>query len=530
MKTAVQHWLAPGVFFILLALTQAPHLNADALEMGQVGAGFFGADSQGLSWAHYPPLAPLISGFLALILGTTVALVALNLFCMLGLVWLIQREVSNRAVAGLAGFSVVLVGIGIGPVRELSMSADPRALQLALIFSCLALLKPESSLFHKKLFGVLAALLLMCRPEGVLFGGLLLFGSVWLWRRTAVSTLVFFFGILLPYVLWIFRQVGAVTLNTRVWELKGADLLTDFPVRPLVHLWGAGATTTPFRDLLQDVESSAAVPSAGLFSALFDALNALCRGLPPVWLALAALGSVLVWRRSRFLFVMLSGVFAGALAMYWVPMGRDEAQPLLNLMPAVVVIWLWASLGAVALLEWAQSKFRLPKIAVGFAVLGPFTVMGLFSDSAASGNVTANQASAWLLSELPENARIASSLGSSRIVRRAGLDWERVPARWEISTVWAGASHPDYLLISSVDGPWMLGPPLFPAELPFIPRAYFGDAGNWVLLLDLKTAWLQMNDLALDNELLDHRDPVDETSGTLEEVQGQLPRAGTAGP
>jgi hypothetical protein len=530
MKSAVQQWVAPGVFFILLALTQTPHINSDALEMGQVGAGFFGADTQGLSWTHYPPLAPLISGFLALVLGTAAALVAVNLFCMVGLVWLIQRMVTNREVTVLAGFSVVLVGMGIGPVREMSMSADPRALQLVLIFSCLALLKSDSTLFHKKLLGVLAALLLMCRPEGLLFGGLLLGGAVWLWRRTAVSTLVFFFGMVLPYFLWIFRQVGSLTLSTRAWELKGASLLTDFPVRPLVHLWGAGATTTPFRLLLEDVEGSAALPSVGLFSALVDALNALCRGLSPVWLALAILGSVLVWRRSRFLFVMLSGVFGGALAMYWVPMGRDEAQPLLNLMPAVVVIWVWASLGAVALVEWAQSKTRLPKMAIGFAVLGPVSLMSVFSDSSSPGNVNANQASAWLLSELPQDSRIASSLGSSGIVRRSGLNWERVPARWERPKVWTTDSHPDYLLLSSVDGSWMLGPPLFPGELPLVPRAYFGDASNWVLLLDLEASWRQMNDLTLDYETLDQGNPLDEAPGPLEEIQGQLPGTGTIRP
>jgi hypothetical protein len=530
MKSALQQWVAPGVFFVVLALTQAPHLNPDALEMGQVGAGFFGADTQGLGWAHYPPLAPLISGFLALGLGTPAALVAVNLFCMVGLVWLIQRVVMNREVTGLSGFSVVLVGIGIGPVRELSLGADPRALQLLLIFSGLALLKSDSTLFHKKLLGALAALLLMCRPEGLLFGGMLLGGAVWLWRRAAVSTLIVFLGLVLPYFLWIFRQVGSLTLSTRTWELKGASLLPDFPVRPLVHLWGAGATNTPFRTLLQDVEGSAALPTVGVFSALVDALGALCRGLSPVWLVLALLGSVLVWRRSQYLFMMLGGVFAGALAMYLVPMGRDEAQPLLNLMPAVVVIWVWASLGATALMDWAQRRIRIPKLAVGFVVLGPVALTGVLSGSLSPANVSANQASAWLVAELPQKSRVASSLGSSGIVRRSGLGWERVPARWERSKVWTTDSHPDYLLVSSVDGLWMLGPPLFPAQLPMVPRAYFGDASNWVLLLDLKTAWRQMDDLTLDFESLDQGRPTDETPGPLEEIQGQLPGTSTTRP
>ena len=81
MTPQLRPWVAPFLFLLVLGLTQSPHLNPDALEMGRVGASFFGESSQDLSWTHYPPLYPFIAGLLALVLHIPVALVAINLFC-----------------------------------------------------------------------------------------------------------------------------------------------------------------------------------------------------------------------------------------------------------------------------------------------------------------------------------------------------------------------------------------------------------------------------------------------------------------
>lgn len=523
-------WVAPILFFLILALTESPHLNPDALEMGQVGAGFFGGDTQGLSWTHYPPLYPLLAGFFALLLRLPVALVAINLCCVLGLVFCIQHRVRGESPAIWRALVVAGVGLGLSPIREIALGADPRALQLLLIFSGLFLLQPGASRLQRRGLGILAALLLLCRPEGLLFAGLLLAGAVWVWRKAALQTALFFGALVFPYFLWVYRAAGSLSLNTRSWELQGASLLPDFPVRPLVQMWGAGAGYTPFRTLLQGVEGATALPNSGLFSALKAAAVALGQGLSPVFLGLALWGALGLWRRNRASLVLFAGVFFGALVLYWVPMGRDTARPLLNLLPAVGAVWVCASLGAVEIAERVHKRFRWPSWALAGLLVVPGASLDVLSKSSASSTGLSTQASAWLKQNLQPKERIATSLGSSGIVRRAGLKWERVPARWERASLWAGALQPDYLLLTSVDGGWMLGPPLLPADLPLIPVAYFGDAGDWALLLDLKTARRQMDQAALDSKLLHEGHLFQQAPGGLEQVQGQLPTGGAVRP
>jgi hypothetical protein len=528
MTRPLHLWVAPILFFLILALTGSPHLNPDALEMGRVGAGFFGGETQGLSWTHYPPLYPLLAGFFGLILSLPVALVAINLGCVLGLIFCIQYGVAGEKPALWRALVVAGVGLGLSPIREIALGADPRAVQMLLIFSGLFLLQPGASRFQKRALGALAALLLMCRPEGLLFAGVLLAGAVWVWRKSALQTVLFFIALVFPYFLWVYRAVGS--LGTRSWELQGAGLLTDFPVRPLVQMWGAGAVDTPFRTLLQGVEGATALPNTGLFSALQAALVALSQGLSPLFLGLALWGAVVLWRRNRVRLVLFACVFGGALVLYWVPMGRDTAQPLLNLLPAVGVVWVWASLGVVEIADGVHKHFRWSRWAVAGVLVAPGSTVDLLSAPATSSTGLSTQASAWLKQNLQSKDRIASSLGSSGIVRRAELRWERVPARWERPSLWAGALQPDYLLLSSVDGGWMLGPPLLPVDLPLIPVAYFGDARDWALLLDLKSARRQMNQAALDSKLLHEGNLLHQATGGLEEIQGQLPTVGTVRP
>jgi len=511
MTSRLRPWVAPVLFFLVLALTQSPHLNPDALEMAQVGASFFGESAHPLSWTHYPPLYPFFAGLFSLVLHTPAALVAINLFCILGLVLLLQHWVSEKESPLWQGLVVLLVGLGLGPVRDIALAADPRALQLLLIFLGLFLIRPEASGFQQKLLGVLAGLVILCRPEGLLFSALLLGGATVVWRRAAWRSAVFFCGIVLPYFVWIFRATGS--LSTRSWELQGAGLLTDLPVRPLVQMWGAGASDTPFREILQGVEGAAILPSSSLFSALFEALRAMGQGVSPLWLLLAGWGAGLVWRRSRIQLLLFLGVFLGALALYWAPMGRDEAQPLVNLLPAVAVVWVLASVGAVGLVQWKHARLKVPFWGV-LLVLAPISAREVLSSSP-NPDLSA-QASAWLKNSLSPQSRIASSLGSSEIVRRAKLQWERVPARWERPHLWSEALEPDYLLLSSVDGVWMLGPPFFPEEMPLVPVAYLGEANDWVLVLDLKASRRQMHQAALDAKALHQGDVLKQTPGGLE--------------
>jgi hypothetical protein len=245
-----------------------------------------------------------------------------------------------------------------------------------------------------------------------------------------------------------------------------------------------------------------------------EAFRAVGQGLSPIWLVLAALGAGLFWRRSRIQALLFFGAFLGALALYWVPMGRDEARPLINLLPAVAVVWVFASVGAVGLVQWIHKRIKAPCLVLVLVALAPVSVREVLSASPNTG--LSAQASAWLKISLPSPSRIASSLGSSGIVRRAELPWERVPARWERSSLWSEALEPDYLLLSSVDGVWMLGPPFFPAEMPLVPVAYLGDAHNWVLILDLKASRRQMHQAALDAKALHQGDALNQAPGNLE--------------
>jgi hypothetical protein len=173
-----------------------------------------------------------------------------------------------------------------------------------------------------------------------------------------------------------------------------------------------------------------------------------------------------------------------------------------------------ASVGAVELVKWVHNRLKAPYLVVVLVALLPFSAREVLSASPKSG--LSAQASAWLKNSLSSQSRIASSLGSSGIIRRAELSWERVPARWERPSLWSAALEPDYLLLSSVDGVWMLGPPFFPSEMPLVPVAYLGNAHDWVLILDLKASRRQMHQAALDAKALHQGDVLNQAPGDLE--------------
>jgi hypothetical protein len=529
MKTASQYWVGPGLLLLLLCLTQSPVLNPDALEMGLVGKGYFGMESQGLDLAYYPPLYPLLSAFFAAFMGGHAALVALNLFSVMALVFLLQRLLLRRGADVVVGLTVALVGFSLPQIREMALSADPRALQLVLLFLGLALLRPEPRLSHTKALGVVAALLLMCRPEGLLFAGILLVGAMVLWRREAVTSVVFFLGLLLPYAIWISRSVGSLSLSSRAWEIKGVALLGLLPVRPLIQLWGAGATSTPYRELLQQVEVSGSLPRTGFAEAFFAASSELAAGIPVLVLLLALFGATRLWRSERFLLGSLFAIVLGSMALYLVPMGRDLALPLINLLPAVVALWVMAACGALRLVGMGRSRVPLPGPLWVLLLLGPLCFFSMKGGGRIQSS-SPSQASAWLQAKLAPDTRVASSLGSSAIIRRAGISWERVVARWERPVLWRAETEPDLLLLSSVDGTWMLGAPLLDSEMPLIPLAYFQDEAGWVLLLDLKAARRQMNEPALIEKILHDGEAGLESPGPLEEGVGDLDTVGLGGP
>jgi len=492
MKEALNSWWSVGLFFVLIAFTQSPVLNPDALEMGLVGQAQLGFMDKGdLALSHYPPLYPVLTALLGVVTGPHVALIALNFICMLGVVFLLQSIVKRVTNPPFLGLWVVFIGFSLAPMRWMTTTADPRALQLFLILLGLFLLRREASSREVWALGFVSGGLVLCRPEGLLFAGLLLVGSWVLWRRVAVKSWGAFALIALPYWTWISLSVGSLSLSSRAWELKGAPLLEILPVRPLIQLWGTGATSTPFREILHDVEVIGSVPRSGVVEAIGASIQALYAGCPLIVLVFAALGACFLWSRQRFLLGMLSSLVAFSMALYLVPMGRDLALPLINLLPGVVAIWALAVCGALACFERLDQRGLSRQLTLGLTLAGIlcFAILGLSSEGwrmnlPQAGDSSA-QASAWLKNTLAEDERVASSLGSSAIVRRAGRRWERVVSRWERPVLWEGEKAPDYLLFTSVDGDWMLGPPLFEPERVFEPVAYFRDGQGWVMILKI---------------------------------------------
>jgi len=407
MKDALQSWWSVGLFFVLIAFTQSPVLNPDALEMGLVGQAQLGLVDQGdLTLSHYPPLYPFLTALFGLVAGEHVGLIALNFICMLGVVFLLQSIVKRVSDQSLLGLWVVFIGFSLAPMRWMTTTADPRALQLFLILLGLFLLRRDSSSREIWTLGFVSAGLVLCRPEGLLFAGLLLVGAWVLWRRAAVKSWGAFGLIALPYWTWISISAGSLSLSSRAWELKGAPLLEILPVRPLIQLWGTGATSTPFREILHDVEVIGSVPRTGFVEALGASAHAFYAGCPLLVLVLAVFGATFLWIRQRFLLGMLSSLIVFSMALYLVPMGRDLALPLINLLPGVVAIWALAVCGGVACTEFIGQRGLSRRVTLGLTSVGVLCVafLGLSSEgwrmSLPQAGDSAAQASAWLQSTL----------------------------------------------------------------------------------------------------------------------------------
>lgn len=513
-------WLVIGVYLLGVLATQASVVNPDALEMGLVGQDLFGGDRLNLDVHHYPPVFPVVSAMASLVLPLPAAILVLAPLAFCGVLVALVRLLG----APLGGLSAaVLVGVlwSSPELAALSVSPDPRGLQLAFFYGGVVLLLGSAHLARGVGVGLLSGLLVLTRPEGILFAVLLLAVACVLWRRRVGPALACFAGVVLPYLWWVSSAVGSVSLNSRAWEIKGAGLLELLPVRPLIHLWGAGAQTTPFREVLREIGPQASVPQESFLGALWAAAGELGAGLLPLWWVAAVWGALRLWRTKKTLLVLLVGTIGVSMALYLVPMGRDLALPLINLLPGLVALHVLAVLGLVHAVEWLSQRSQAGAIGVTAVVLlaGGWALRG-GQDVAQSESL--HRAASWMKAELSEDAQVASSLGSAPLVHLAEKHWVRIPSRWERAVLWEGPEYrPDYLVLSSTDGLWMLGPPaLNTEESGAKPAAFFRDERGWVLLLELgeETGAGHLDESGIVVEGLERSDSAEELPRNLEEA------------
>ena len=485
MSQSMMTWVAVLAYSVGVLLTQTPVLNPDALEMGLVGQAYFGADDLGLDLHHYPPAFPMISAVMSLMLPLDAAILVIAPLAFCGVLFALSHllKAQNRMLA-----AAVLIGVfWTSPeLTALSVSPDPRGLQLAFFFGGMVLVLRAAQPGRGILLGGVAGLLVLTRPEGFLFASLLLGAAVIRWKRRSVATMACFSAVVLPYLWMVSRAVGSLSLNSRAWEIKGSGLLELLPVRSLIHLWGAGAQTTPFREVLRDLGPQSAVPQESFFGSLGAAASELGSSMLPMWWLPAIWGVLLLWRTRRMLLLLLSGTVAVSMMLYLVPMGRDLALPLINLLPAVVALHLLAVFGILDGLRRLRPQREAGARVVTAAVLLS-GIWALHRGADHRPSESYSSAVSWMKTNLSDGERVASSLGSAPLVHQARHSWVRIPSRWERAVSWKSREHrPDYLILTSTDGLWMMGPPTLDSG-GFLtePVAFFRDSRGWVLVLEL---------------------------------------------
>ena len=484
MTKSLRFWWPAWVFVLLVTAFTSPSLSPDAVEMGVVGQSLWSGPVDGLDWHHYPPIGPVLYGLLALFLPLPMALAGLSILAATGLFLVLVYGLEGRGPRKEGVFVLLALFFSSDALVRTATEADVRGLQLLLLFSGIFIVAREGSPSRQQrlILGAIAGGLVLCRPEGILFAGLLALSALKAWRGRSVLSGIVALCIVVPYLGWVSLETGTWTLSSRAWELKGAGLLELLPTRPLIQLWGAGAETTDFRQVLSALPAQGSVPLEGPFAALSAAGRAIVFSMP-IWSWLfVVIGMMRLWSQQRFLSVLFGGVVGICVALYWVPMGRDSALPLINLLPAVVCFLFFSVLGLLSATAWLGVRYGDWTKWILWLGLGSWSLgSGWIRTDASLEDALFSEASSWM-DVHASGQTVASSFGSSRAVRVAkDVEWARIPSRWERRSLWADPKDsPDWLLLSHVDGLWALGPPVLGrAE----PRAFFRNRLGWIVLL-----------------------------------------------
>jgi hypothetical protein len=483
-----------------ISLMSAPLLNPDGLEMAQVGKCILGLSPLELGccdvWQplYYPPVFPLLSGFLSWVFGVG-GLFILSLMA----AGMLVRPLS-RLVEGLSGHKNVtavlaVTLLSISSYSFYGMLAEPRMLFVFALFSVWSMmLKSEGQRPSRQpLFaiGVLSASLMLIRPEGILVGPLLVCYAFWRLGRRGWRVAAGLLVVALPWWGLLSAYSGRLTVSSRSWELAGVSMLSYLPVRPLVQLWGVGASERPMREALSGLGPSEFSGESGLFDSLLSVFSSLSGNLPAPLLVLAIIGIYLSLRSSdhRHVSVAMGLVVIPSFALSMTPVGRDVAMPLNNLLPVVFVLVVYGVVGMYWLSTVIRRRMQVSQRAAQLTLLSAIIVGGLFTpypnsqlywpQSSESGLMAAS----WINENTDQSETVASTFATSPIAHLSQRPWRALPSRWDGGS-WSSEEAPSWFIVSAVDGTWPINSPMFRREMNIEPRAVFSDAHGWALVLE----------------------------------------------
>ena len=174
-------------------------------------------------WLSLPTLPVLQLASFAVLGHTYAASLAPMFLANTLLPWLIYRAALALGAGRSAAFAVAVLGVIFPPIQIYSLgSAEPNALFIALLAATVWAFAHVLNTPHPRpsllVFGGLAAVLTATRPEGPLYGGLLLLAVLIAVRsRWAVASCATYGVLLLPLIAYSLIQLG------RPWRAFGAQ-------------------------------------------------------------------------------------------------------------------------------------------------------------------------------------------------------------------------------------------------------------------------------------------------------------------
>ncbi|MCP4804963.1 MAG: hypothetical protein GY884_06415 [Proteobacteria bacterium] len=438
---------------VLLAMAPLPARSPDGLEMLALAQSWAG-QGPAVDAAFWPPLWPAMVATLLPLVEAERAAWLLNLVLAGAVAWPLHLG-ATRLGSVWAGRAAVFFWCLAPVVREHACILDARPLGWLLtgLAVAFAIDAHRGERAWTWAFGA-AALAPLARPEGLALIPLLAVSALVL-RHPWRSVVPFAAGALVPTLVDGFLRSGERGTLSSLWAAWGDTWsMTDF-----LALVGIASAPTGYRAfVLEQVEAGVEAPplpfvlAVPLEGALYI-VEALVQCVGWAGIVAAVVGGVAViatakgrWQAALVLVLALSPLAALALT----PMLQGQATQAANLAFVVAPLLMLACGGAVRLVQ-RTDRFTLLQAApvlVAFAMLVETStkttaVDGLFVEDSRAADVMARH----LRENPPESGRVACTLTSRGVVRRAGLEPVGVGSTWED---WSPGDG-DGVLLSSVD-------------------------------------------------------------------------------
>ena len=388
--------------------------------------------------------------------------------------------------SGTFGFWCWL-GFAVSPfIRSLNSFADSRIIVLPLIlWAGIALLHPKNDA-KIILSGAIACILaFLTRMEGLLLLPIFLFFQIILKKGSWKITGLLFLGTIGFWLFGIWQQKGIFSISPRYWE--GYLLLSTqkMPLRWALDLFGMGIWSPPMRRIAMEQPSIPMPLDSINFAEWLGWLKISILDYFPFWAwGIFGFGLLNQLRKKEITasFWLLCSLILPSLVITLLPQARDYLFPQANTFP----IWMVGLFGII----WALEQFSqfLPKFGKqGFMILG-ISALTWFSnpvhlDSGVEFFPIAQETTAWLEKNIPENGIVLSSYELAPVVFLSHRRWEQWPSPydWDLRLK---TEKPVYALVSRID------PHAKNFQWAFEewkePVAYFRDQENEFLVIRLK--------------------------------------------